>query len=96
MHGIDGPPIPDVVARWRAADHCAAPTTTTTGPLTTTAADCPDDRAVTPVTIAGAGHQWPGSPDRPLIQRALGLDTPSKALDATSVFWTFFAARPAP
>ncbi|WP_042387139.1 alpha/beta hydrolase family esterase [Streptacidiphilus melanogenes] len=93
---IDGPPVPDVVAQWRATDRCAAPTTTTSGPVTTASAVCPDGRAVTLVTITGAGHQWPGSPDRPLIQRALGLDTPSRALDATSVFWTFFAAHPAP
>jgi len=46
------------------------------------------------ITIAGAEHQWPGNPDRPLIQKALGLDPPSTALNATDVVWSFFAAHP--
>jgi len=62
--------------------------------LETSLASCPDGRAVELITIAGAGHQWPGSPDRPLIQKALGLDTPSTALNATDVVWAFFAAHP--
>ncbi|SEK59789.1 extracellular catalytic domain type 1 short-chain-length polyhydroxyalkanoate depolymerase [Streptacidiphilus jiangxiensis] len=93
---IDGPPVPQVVAGWRTTDDCAAPTGTTAGPVTTLLATCPDGRAVELLTIAGAGHQWPGSPDRPVLQRVLGLDTPSRALDATAVFWSFFAAHPAP
>ena len=48
------------------------------------------------VTIDGAGHQWPGSPSRPVIQKALGTDEPSTALDATAAFWAFFAAHPKP
>jgi polyhydroxybutyrate depolymerase len=93
---IDGPAVPTVVGRWRATDHCAAPTVTTAGRVTTSLAACPDGRAVELITVAGAGHQWPGSPDRPVLQRLLGLDTPSTALDATTVFWRFFTAHPAP
>lgn len=37
------------------------------------------------ITIAGAGHQWPGSPSKLLVQRVLGADLPSTALDATDV-----------
>ncbi|MBR7829192.1 polyhydroxybutyrate depolymerase [Actinospica sp. MGRD01-02] len=91
---IDGPAVPSVIATWRQVDGCAAPSSTISGAVTTSVAHCPDGRGVTLITIAGAGHQWPGSPDRPLIQKALGLDTPSTALDATVVIWSFFAGQP--
>ena len=91
---IDGPPVQSVVATWRQIDGCAQPDNSTIGVLTTSVASCPDGRSVELITVAGAGHQWPGSPDRPLIQKALGLDTPSTALNATDVVWSFFAAHP--
>jgi polyhydroxybutyrate depolymerase len=93
---IDGPAVPIVIAGWRATDRCSAPTTTVAGAVTTSTAACPDGRAVELITIAGAGHQWPGSPPKPVIQRLLHLDAPSEALDATDVIWRFFAAHPAP
>ncbi len=62
--------------------------------VTTSVARCSDGRVVELITIAGAEHQWPGNPDRPLIQKALGLDPPSTALNATDVVWSFFAAHP--
>jgi polyhydroxybutyrate depolymerase len=64
--------------------------------VTRSVAQCPDGREVELITIAGAGHQWPGAPSRPVIQRLLGLDTPSTALDATDVIWQFFVAHPKP
>ena len=91
---IDGPSVPSVVATWRQVDGCAPPSSSVHGLVTTSLATCPDGRAVELITIAGAGHQWPGSPDRPLIQKALGLDTPSTALDATNAIWSFFATHP--
>ena len=90
---IDGPAVPSVVATWRQIDGCSQPNSSTSGVVTTSVASCPDGRAVELITVAGAGHQWPGSPDRPLIQKALGLDTPSTALNATDVVWSFFAAH---
>jgi polyhydroxybutyrate depolymerase len=48
------------------------------------------------ITIAGAGHQWPGAVPDPLAQRLLHLDPPSAALNATQVIWEFFAAHPQP
>jgi polyhydroxybutyrate depolymerase len=85
---IDGPSVPAVNASWRQADHCATPTVTTVGTVTTSVADCPAGRAVELITIAGAGHQWPGATPR------LGqTDPPSTALDATAVIWQFFAAH---
>ncbi len=91
---VDGPSVPSLNATWRGVDSCAPPTTATQGVVTTSVAACPDGRSVELVTIAGAGHQWPGSPSRPVIQKVLGLDPPSTALDATPVIWQFFAAHP--
>lgn len=91
---IDGPAVPTVLARWRAVDGCPAPVTTTSGPVTTSTAKCPGGRAVELITIAGAGHQWPGAPPRPGAEKVLGTDPPSQALDATSTIWQFFAAHP--
>jgi polyhydroxybutyrate depolymerase len=93
---IDGPAVPALNAAWRRVDQCAAPLVATAGAVTTSAAACPDGRAVELITVAGAGHQWPGSARSPLAQRLLHLDPPSSALDATSVIWRFFAAHRQP
>ena len=90
---IDGPAVPALNARWRAIDHCAAPSVSTAVAVTTSTANCPAGRAVELITIAGAGHQWPGAtPDR-LAQILLHTDPPSTALNATQVIWQFFAAH---
>lgn len=91
---IDGPPVPQVNAYWRQVDSCSAPQAGTSGAVTTSIASCPSGRAVELITIAGAGHQWPGAVSDPLTQRILGLDPPSTALDATATIWQFFAAHP--
>ncbi len=91
---IDGPAVPGLVAGWRKTGHCAAPVTTVHAPVTTSAATCPGGRAVELITIAGAGHQWPGGVSKPVLERVMRLDPPSKALDATDVIWKFFAAHP--
>jgi polyhydroxybutyrate depolymerase len=91
---IDGPAIPALNATWRHIDRCAAPVVTTIGVVTTSTASCPGGRTVELITIAGAGHQWPGAVSDPLAQRLLGLDPPSIALNATQVIWRFFAAHP--
>ncbi len=90
-----GPPIPTVLSKWRAVDHCPAPPTKTSRAITTSTASCPGGRAVELITIAGAGHQWPGQhgPRGPLAGR---LDPPFAGLDATSTIWTFFRAHPKP
>ena len=90
---IDGPAIPAVNASWRQADRCAAPTVTTVAAVTTSVAACPAGRTVELITIAGAGHQWPGAVSNSLAQRLLGTDPPSTALNATAVIWHFFAAH---
>jgi polyhydroxybutyrate depolymerase len=90
---VDGPAVPALIAGWRATDDCASPVSTTRGKVTTSTADCAAGRAVELVTIAGAGHQWPGGVSRPVAQRLLHLDPPSTALDATETIWRFFAAH---
>jgi polyhydroxybutyrate depolymerase len=85
---IDGPPVPELIAKARAAGNCSPATESKVGQVTTSVAACPEGRTVELITIDGAGHQWPGA-DR-------GTDSPSKALDATEVIWQFFAAHPAP
>ncbi|MFG1885851.1 alpha/beta hydrolase family esterase [Micromonospora sp. NPDC049102] len=92
---IDGPPIPDLLARWRTTDGCGAPATTASGPVRTSVATCPEGRAVELATIDDAGHQWPGATGpRPEAQRLLDLDPPATALDATETIWRFFEAHP--
>ncbi|MCU7723984.1 polyhydroxybutyrate depolymerase [Actinoplanes sp. KI2] len=91
---IDGPPIPSLIATWRRTDNCGTPHSTTAGLVTTSTATCPGGRAVELITIAGAGHQWPGGRTAPALQRLLHLDPPSTALTATPTIWTFFAAHP--
>jgi polyhydroxybutyrate depolymerase len=93
---IDGPAVQTVVSSWRAVDDCPAASSTVAGVVTTSLAACPSGRAVELITITGAGHQWPGSAPKPVIQRLLGLDVPSTALNATDVIWQFFGAHPAP
>ncbi|WP_309709214.1 PHB depolymerase family esterase [Pseudolysinimonas sp.] len=84
---VDGMPIADVNALWRAAGACADPVITDEPPVTTSASACADDRRVVLVTVADAGHQWPGS-----VAREGATDQPSGALDATALIWEFFDA----
>jgi polyhydroxybutyrate depolymerase len=59
---IDGPPVPEVNARWRSVDRCDEPKVTVAGPVTRSLASCPDGRAVELVTVDGGGHEWPDTP----------------------------------
>jgi len=88
---IDGPSIPSLIATWRKTDSCGDPSTSTSGKVTTSTATCPDHRAVELITVAGAGHQWPGGKEAPIAQKLLGLDPPSTALKATPTIWKFFS-----
>ncbi len=93
---INGPAVPSLIATWREVDHCPAPTVGTAGSVTTSVARCPAGRDVELVTIAGAGHQWPGGEPKPVLERLLHLDPPSGALNATDTIWRFFATHPKP
>ncbi|MET9216356.1 MULTISPECIES: extracellular catalytic domain type 1 short-chain-length polyhydroxyalkanoate depolymerase [unclassified Nocardia] len=77
---IDGPSVPELNGFWRTVDECAAPVSTSSDRVTTLRATCRDGRAVDLVTVAGAGHRWPGADEH-------------GAIDATRVIWDFFAAH---
>jgi polyhydroxybutyrate depolymerase len=87
---VDGPSVPSVNATWRSIDACAEPTSTTSGPVMTSTAGCANGRTVELISVAGAGHRWPGGEPSPLLER-LGVPAPSTALDATDTIWQFFA-----
>lgn len=91
---INGPAVEAVVATWRTVDACGSPTVLVQGPVTTSTASCPNGRSVELISVAGAGHQWPGGHKKSALQTLLGTDAPSTALNATDVFWQFFAAHP--
>jgi polyhydroxybutyrate depolymerase len=86
---VDGPSVPSVNATWQAIDACGPPTSTTAGDVTTQTAACADGRAVELISVAGAGHQWPGGAPSPVLER-FGIPAPSTALDATDTVWQFF------
>jgi polyhydroxybutyrate depolymerase len=90
---VDGPSVPDDNATWRTIDECGPPVMVTAGDVSTSTATCPDGRNVELITIAGAGHQWPGAKPNPVAERLLGTDPPSTAIDATQVIWDFFEAH---
>jgi len=91
-------PVETVIGEWRAAAGCGAPSVWRDGPVRIESAKSESGGVeVALVTVAGAGHQWPGSvAPAPRIQKALGLDAPSVAMDATAMLWSFFASHPAP
>jgi polyhydroxybutyrate depolymerase len=90
-------PVDQTVQAFRSADSCEAPVLHQDGPLQTAQARCAQGREVQLITIAGAGHQWPGaSPKTGWLERLLGADPPSTALDATAALWRFFMGHPAP
>ncbi|MFG2041490.1 alpha/beta hydrolase family esterase [Dactylosporangium sp. NPDC048998] len=91
---IDAVSVPDEIDQWRKTARCSAPQTRTKADVTTSVAHCPDGRDVELITIAGAGHQWPGGTSMPAAERMLGLPPPSKALDATDTIWQFFSTHP--
>lgn len=92
-NAVDGEPVDAVVDLWRTVASCPAPREVTEGVVTTSTAQCPQGRHVELVTIAEAGHQWPGS-STSAAQRAMGADPPSDAIDATTVIAEFFLAHP--
>jgi polyhydroxybutyrate depolymerase len=86
---VDGPSVESVNATWRSINACGPPTSTTAGDVTTETAGCADGRTVELISVAGAGHQWPGGEPSPLAELA-GIPAPSTALNATDTIWQFF------
>ncbi len=91
MAGIDGPPIESVISTWRSIDSCAAPSSSTEGVVTTSIAQCANGRTVELITVADAGHGWPGTP--PSEQQG-SVPTTTAPIESTQVIWQFFASHP--
>jgi polyhydroxybutyrate depolymerase len=84
-------PVQQSLDAFRSADTCQPPTSKKEGVLQTVISNCAQGREVALYTIEGAGHQWPGGKAKKgLVQRMLGADQPSTALDATATLWSFF------
>jgi len=96
VSGVRWLPVPEAVDRFRASAACAAPLIEVRGDVTTRMSSCASGRSVGLITIAKAGHQWPGARSSGLIGRALGLDAPSTAMDATRTLWDFFRSHRLP
>jgi polyhydroxybutyrate depolymerase len=81
------PSLSALTASWRATDGCdATPIVGGAGPVRReTSARCARGTAVVLVTIATAGHEWPGG------TRAR---TPAATFDTTHELWRFFSAHP--
>ncbi len=93
---IDWPPVETTLDIFRRADDCRNPATQRNGEVARSDAACADGRAVSLITIADAGHQWPGAvPEGRFIRRLFRLDMPSTALNATDMLWRFFESHPA-
>lgn len=90
---VDGPSVPSVNAMWRSIDACAPPSSNTVGVVTTQGAACANGHAVELISVAGAGHQWPGSAPNPVLTALKILPEPSTALDATDTIWQFFSQQ---
>ena len=75
---VDGPSVESVNATWRSIDGCGPPNSTTAGDVTTQIAGCPNGRTVELISVAGAGHQWPGGVAQTRAATARG---PSRAVD---------------
>lgn len=87
-------PAQETVDRWRAANGCAAPTATTTGPVHVETSRCAPGVDVEVITVDGAGHQWPGATLDPARAAFDGpQDQPDTHVDATRELWTFLSTH---
>lgn len=88
---IDWPSVEVTLDHFRSVDRCGSVVTQKNGVVQQADAQCAEGLEVRLITIADAGHQWPGAiAERPIARRLFKLDTPSTALDATEALWAFF------
>jgi len=94
---IDWPTVQASLEAFRRLGHCKPADATVAGVVTTAVSNCTNGTQIALITVADAGHQWPGAePNRPVARLLLGLDPPSTAIDATEVLWDFFQRHVAP
>lgn len=94
------PSVPDTLAVWQRADGCSSdPQRVSHGVVATSIWECANGARVELLTIANAGHEWPGG-RRTARGAFLGAllhlapaDPVSDALDATETLWRFFSSR---
>ena len=97
VSNVDWPPVEATLEIFRRADACEKPVTLEAAAVRREDARCGHGRGISLITIADAGHQWPGAvAERPLVRLIFRLNAPSGALDATTTLWTFFAGHPLP
>jgi len=74
---------------------CQSAVTDQNGVVSTSRSACASGHDVDLITIADAGHQWPGAqPHSGLANIFMMQDPPSKAIDATATLWAFFESHP--
>lgn len=92
------PPVDQTLAVWQQADLCGPDVQRSDGVVTTRRWMCSGGHDVELITIANAGHEWPGSRKGPrgaLLGALLHIapaDPVSNALSATQTLWNFFKA----
>lgn len=97
------PSVNQTLAVWRQADACPANALAqSAGVVTTFRWNCAGGNAVALITIADAGHEWPGSHRGPrgaflgALLHIAPADPVSNALNATDVLWNFFTSHREP
>jgi polyhydroxybutyrate depolymerase len=95
VSGVSWVPVQQTIDLFRSADSCSAPNVQQRGQgVTVYDSACAGGRDVTLITIAGAGHQWPGGPHIAMGMVMIGFDQNSTALNATQTLWNFFSTHP--
>lgn len=95
--------MPDIVAKWVAANRCAGEPAIASLPdkdpadgsriTSTTYSSCAQRTEVILYTVVGGGHTWPGGSQ--YLPRVL-VGPVNRDIDASEVIWTFFANHPRP
>lgn len=86
----DRKPIQDTIDFWVKADGCSTTAKSQQPDVDKVSyGSCKAGTDIDYYVIQDGGHAWPGGE-----QMASFLDTPSKALDATSLIWDFFVKHP--
>jgi len=88
-------PVKQSIDWFRTANNCQPPESQQNGGVQVSTSSCAEGHQVILITIEGAGHQWPGAKAKNFVQRLMGSDAPSEALDATSSLWVFFQSQAA-
>jgi polyhydroxybutyrate depolymerase len=85
---VSNPSLEQTLAPFQHSDGCpASGTPSGTAPVAITTWTCQNGTRIVTAVITGAGHQWPGGADKPVVDKVLGLDRPDTHLNATDYLW---------